>query len=206
MKTVLVVQGKGGGPKTATARNLAVAAAVAGLRVGTLDADPQGSLTYWHAQRPAEVAAIRHEQRALGDIDRKPTPEGLDLLVIDTPTAIEFFPEATGLLFDSADLVLVPVRPGPEDLVSMEGMLPYLRARRRPTRLLLSQIHPRLRETADARAVVAGMGTVAPVEIPHLQEVPRSFLAGLGTAEVAGTRTGPLFSNLWAYVAQDMGV
>ncbi len=65
MKTILVVQGKGGGPKTATARNLAVAAAVAGLRVGTLDTDPQGSLTHWHEcrQRHADVVAIRHEQR-----------------------------------------------------------------------------------------------------------------------------------------------
>ena len=35
MRTILVVQGKGGGPKTATVRNLAVAAAVAGRRVGT---------------------------------------------------------------------------------------------------------------------------------------------------------------------------
>ncbi|WP_247896382.1 nucleotide-binding protein [Azospirillum argentinense] len=40
MKKVLVTQGKGGGPKTATARNLAVAATVAGQRVATLDTDP----------------------------------------------------------------------------------------------------------------------------------------------------------------------
>lgn len=205
MKTILVVQGKGGGPKTATARNVAVAAAQAGLRVGTLDTDPQGSLTYWHSQRPGSVAAIAHEQRVLGTIDRAPTPEGLDLLVIDTPTAIEFFADATSILFDAADLVLVPVRPGPEDLISMEAMLPYLRRRRRPMRLLLSQIQPRLRETADAREIVAAMGTPAPIEIPQLQEVPRSFTAGLGTAEIAGTRTGPLFRDLWAYLDTVMG-
>lgn len=206
MKTLLVVQGKGGGPKTATVRNVAVAAAEAGLRVGTLDTDPQGSLTFWHGRRPDGVARIAHDHRLLGDIDRAPASADLDLLVIDTPTALEFFPEATAALFDAADLVLVPVRPGPEDLVSMDGMLPYLRARRRPMRLLLSQVHPRLRETADARAIVADMGTLAPVEIPHLAEVPRSFMAGLGTAEIAGTRTGPLFRDLWAYLAAEMGV
>ncbi len=32
----------------------------------------------------------------LGEIDRAPTPEGLDLLVIDTPTAIEFFADQIG--------------------------------------------------------------------------------------------------------------
>ncbi|RJF84825.1 ParA family protein [Azospirillum cavernae] len=206
MKTILVVQGKGGGPKTATARNLAVAAAVAGLRVGTLDTDPQGSLTFWHGQRPGDAVVIAHEHRLLSAIDRAPTPDGLDLLVIDTPTAIEVFPGPTAILFDSADLVLAPVRPGPEDLVSMDAMLPYLRARRRPIRLLLSQIQPRLRETVDAREIVGRMGTLAPVMIPQLQEVPRSFTAGLGTAEIAGTRTGPLFRDLWAYLAEEMGI
>lgn len=206
MKTILVVQGKGGGPKTATVRNLAVAAAAAGLRVGTLDTDPQGSLTHWHSLRPADMAPIASEQRVLSEVTERPTPQGLDLLVVDTPTAVEFFPESTSLLFDAADMVLVPVRPGPEDLVSMQGMLPYLRSRRRPTRLLLSQIQPRLRATADAREIVAGMGTMAPVEIPQLQEVPASFVAGLGTAEIPGTRTGPLFRDLWTYLAAEMGV
>lgn len=206
MRILLVVQGKGGGPKTATARNVAVAAAVAGLRVGTLDTDPQGSLTFWHGQRPGDAVAITHEHRVLSAIDRAPTPDGLDLLVIDTPTAVEFFPSPTAILFDAADLVLAPVRPGPEDLVSMQGMMPYLRARRRPIRLLLSLVQPRLRETADARDIAGGMGILAPVEIPQLQEVPRSFTAGLGTAEIAGTRTGPLFRDLWAYLAEEMGI
>lgn len=206
MKTILVVQGKGGGPKTATVRNLAVAAAAAGLRVGTLDTDPQGSLTHWHGLRPADVVPIASEQRVLGKLTERPTPQGLDLLVVDTPTAVEFFPQATAILFDAADMVVVPVRPGPEDLVSMQGMLPYLRGRRRPMRLLLSQIQPRLRATADAREIVAGMGAMAPVEIPQLQEVPASFVAGLGTAEISGTRTGPLFRDLWSYLAAEMGV
>ena len=139
MRTILVVQGKGGGPKTATVRNLAVAAAVAGRRVGTLDTDPQGSLTHWHGLRPADAVAIAHDHRVLGAVTEPPAPPGLDLLVIDTPPAVECFPESIALLFDSADLVLVPVRPGPEDLVSLQAMLPYLRARRRPLRLLLSQ-------------------------------------------------------------------
>lgn len=46
----------------------------------------------------------------------------------------------------------------------------------------------------------------APVEIPLLQEVPRSFMAGLGTAEIPGTRTGPLFRDLWVYLSAEMGV
>ncbi len=83
--------------------------------------------------------------------------------------------------------------------------MPYLRERRRPMRLLLSQTNPRLRETVDARAVVAGLGTPAPVEIPQLQEVPRTFLWGMGTAEIPGTRTGPLFQNLWSYLSTEMG-
>ncbi len=206
MKTLLITQGKGGGPKTATARNVAVAAAVAGLRVGLLDTDPQGTLTHWHGLRPAEATPLLLEQVPLPRITGRPVPvEGIDLLIIDTPTAVEFFPEATQALFSAADLVLVPVRPGPEDLVSMEGMMPYIHSRRRPTRLLLSQT-TRSRQTADARERIKGFGAPAPVEIPHLAEVPASFSRGLGTAEISGTRTGPLFSDLWTYVADTMGM
>ncbi|AWJ88280.1 chromosome partitioning protein ParA [Azospirillum baldaniorum] len=206
MRKVLVTQGKGGGPKTATARNLAVAAAVAGQRVATLDTDPQGSLTYWHSRRPQEATPIEADQVPLPRIVGAPMPiAGIDLLIIDTPTAVEFFPEATAILFDCADLVLVPVRPGPEDLVSMEGMMPYIRSRRRPTRLLLSQTS-RSRQTADARERIKDFGAPAPVEIPHLAEVPASFSRSLGTVEISGTRTGPLFSDLWTYVADTMGV
>lgn len=205
MRKVLVTQGKGGGPKTATARNLAVAAAMAGKRVATLDTDPQGSLTYWHSRRPQEATPIEADQVPLPRIGGAPVPiAGIDLLIIDTPTAVEFFPEATAILFDCADLVLVPVRPGPEDLVSMEGMMPYIRSRRRPTRLLLSQT-TRSRDTAEARERIRDFGAVVPVEIPHLQEVPRTFTLGLGTAEISGTRTGPLFTDLWTYIAAELG-
>lgn len=205
--TILVTQGKGGGPKTATARNLAVAAAMAGLRVGTLDTDPQGSLTFWHSRRPAEATPILTDHVPLHEVVSAPTPAGLglDVLIVDTPTAIEFFPEATSILFDAADLVLVPVRPGPEDLVSMEGMMPYIHSRRRPTRILLSQAS-RGRATAEARELLPQFGTVAPIEIPHLQEVPASFPRGLGTAEIRRTRTGPLWLDLWSYLAGELGI
>lgn len=45
---------------------------------------------------------------------------------------------------------------------------------------------------------------MAPVEIPQLQEVPRSVIAGLGTAEIPSTRTGPLFRDLWLHLSAAM--
>lgn len=207
MKTLLVVQGKGGGPKTATVRNLAVAAAVNGRRVATLDTDPQGTLTHWHSFRPAEVATIAGKQVPLQMIAGRPEAvDGEEVQIIDTPTAIEFFPVATQVLFDAADLVVVPVRPGPEDLLSLQDMMPYLRQRRRPMVFLLSQVKARTKAAQQARELLQQLGTLAPIEIPSLAEVPNSFAAGLGTAEVPGTRTGPLFRELWSYLAPRLGV
>lgn len=204
MKRVLIIQGKGGGPKTATCRNLAVAAAVSGWRVATIDTDPQATLTHWHSARPKDVVAIAGEQRPLFGISGPPPAvDDEEVQFIDTPTAVEFFPEATQILFAAADLVVLPVRPGPEDLLSVRDMMPFLRSRRRPMLFVLSLVKANSRAAREAREDIAALGgTLARVEIPALKEVPDSFKAGLGTAEVPRTRTGPLFQALWSDIAE----
>src|SRR5689334_14341351 len=59
-KLLLLSSAKGGSAKTTTARNLAVIAAQAGLRVATIDLDGQESLTRWWKKRPDEAPAIQH--------------------------------------------------------------------------------------------------------------------------------------------------
>ncbi len=119
MKKILVLNGKGGSGKTTTARNIAAAAAAAGLRVATLDTDPQGTLTSWWKKRPTSAATIDHFQTSIANLDALPTAiEGVDLLVIDTPTAIEMpsIRPSIERLIDAADLILTPLQATPEDL------------------------------------------------------------------------------------------
>ena len=115
MKTILIAAQKGGAGKTTLTRNLAVAAAEDGRHVLCLDLDPQGSLRGWWESREADSPSM---------LDRDPLPaeiraaigaarERFDLCIIDTPPAAsEWLAEA----IDAADLVLIPVRPSPDDL------------------------------------------------------------------------------------------
>src|SRR3954463_14360792 len=84
MKQLLILGPKGGVGKTTLARNLAVAAARAGLSVGTMDLDGQGTLDQWCNYRPEHqppVISYTHSYMALDEKGIRKIP-GLDLLVI----------------------------------------------------------------------------------------------------------------------------
>lgn len=123
MKTIVIAAQKGGAGKTTLARNLAVAASQDGRDVLCLDLDPQGSLRAWWEGRDADAPSM---------LDRDPAPDVIraalnaaqaqfDLCIIDTPPAApEWLAEALG----AADLVLIPVRPSPDDLRAVGRRLP----------------------------------------------------------------------------------
>lgn len=207
MKTLLVLNAKGGSGKTTVARNMAVAARQAGLSVATLDTDPQGSLTHWWKRRPDDVPGIEHFQQPMAEITAAPSPiDGIDLLVVDTPTAIEAYPDAAGALVDAADLVLLPARATPEDLLSVTRTMRFVRTRNRPAAFVLNGVRVRVREVTDARRQLAGIGEVAPVDLPDLAEVYRTFTAGLGVLEAAGARSAADWDALWRYAADRLGI
>lgn len=207
MIIILVFGPKGGCGKTATARNLAVRAVSAGLRVATLDADPQGSLSLWLKARPGDAPVIRGDRIPLADIAGPPMSDpDVDLLVIDTPTAVEAWPTQIGILIDSADLVLLPVQPTGEDIASMSSAMRLVRSRGRRAMFVINRANPRRVETREARRMLAGMGEVAPLDMPDLVEFPRSFSAGLGVTEWSGALSVRDVDALWSRVADMLGI
>ena len=149
MKTILIAAQKGGSGKTTLTRNLAVAAAENGRNVLCLDLDPQGSLRGWWESREADSPSM---------LDRDPLPDVLrttldaarerfDLCIIDTPPAAsEWLTEALA----AADLVLIPVRPSPDDLRAVGTTLAAVNGSDMPFAFVMSQT-PRARINRGSR-------------------------------------------------------
>ena len=198
MKTILIAAQKGGSGKTTLTRNLAVAAAENGRNVLCLDLDPQGSLRGWWESREADSPSM---------LDRDPLPDVLrttldaarerfDLCIIDTPPAAsEWLTEALA----AADLVLIPVRPSPDDLRAVGTTLAAVNGSDMPFAFVMSQT-PRARITEEAARVLAQHGRVAPVKIAHRVAYAETGATGQGVTETRDKKAGAEIAALWHYV------
>jgi len=119
MRTILVVNSKGGCGKTTLSTNLASYYAAAKLKVAIRDYDPQGSSLQWLASRPSELPRIyganaapekRHSLRSMHSW----VPSDTQVLIIDPPGGV------SGLLLQdillSVDSLLIPVAPSSIDI------------------------------------------------------------------------------------------
>ena len=198
MKTILIAAQKGGSGKTTLTRNLAVAAVENGRNVLCLDLDPQGSLRGWWESREADSPSM---------LDRDPLPDVLrttldaarerfDLCIIDTPPAAsEWLTEALA----AADLVLIPVRPSPDDLRAVGTTLAAVNGSDMPFAFVMSQT-PRARITEEAARVLAQHGRVAPVNIAQRVSYAETGATGQGVTETRDKKAGAEIAALWHYV------
>ena len=198
MKTILIAAQKGGSGKTTLARNLSVVATQDGRNVLCLDLDPQGSLRGWWESREAEAPFM---------LDRDPLPDVLraslvaaqkrfDLCIIDTPPASsEWLREALG----AADLVLIPVRPSPDDLRAVGTTLADVNGSGIPFAFVLSQT-PRARITEEAARVLAQYGRLAPVNMAQRVTYAETGATGQGVTETNDKKAGTEIAAVWDYV------
>lgn len=198
MKTIVVAAQKGGAGKTTLARNIAVAASQDGGRVLCLDLDPQGSLRAWWEGREADRPAM---------LERDPAPEALkttltaaqaqfDFCIVDTPPAA---PEWLSEALAAADLVLIPVRPSPDDLRAVGATIAAVNRARVPFAFALSQT-PRAKITDEAARVLAQHGRVAPVNIAQRVSYAETGATGQGVTETSDDRAAAEIAAVWTYV------
>jgi hypothetical protein len=107
----LCFSGKGGCGKTHLSRHIAVAAALAGHRVVTVDFDPQKGLSHWWDRRPERLPRIVNMEAGWPDAAELMEMDGpYDLMVIDTPAYHGYAdqPEHLKRLLKGAHLILIP--------------------------------------------------------------------------------------------------
>lgn len=184
-KVLTVAQQKGGAGKTTLLAHLAVAYLSRGLAVALLDADPQGSLSYWIRQREAnlEESGLTALTVEGGGLAREAArlKRAHDLVLIDSPPHTEDTPQAA---IAAADLVLVPVQPSPMDLWATRPTLVLAAAARRPALLVLNRMPPRGKLAAEIAALVESFKVpVAEARLGSRTAFAAALAGGLAVAE-----------------------
>lgn len=111
MRTIMLLNAKGGCGKSTLASNLASYYAVEGNKVALVDFDPQHSSLEWLAARPetaAEIIGIDATQEGFR------LPANLDVVIYDVPAAVHG-KELTAMV-RRADTLIIPVLPSPIDI------------------------------------------------------------------------------------------
>jgi chromosome partitioning protein len=112
MRTIAVINAKGGSGKTTVATGLASALAWEGHSVGLADLDPQCSSSDWLAEREEDYPEITpvDTQRGLR------APAGVDIMVVDTPAGV--YGQDLSKILNKAQTAVMPILPSPVDMAA----------------------------------------------------------------------------------------
>ena len=207
MKTITVAASKGGVGKSTVAAAIAVEAARCGQRVAMLDVDTQHSLSMWYALRcetlpksdnphliDVEKSEMIDEVR-MRKFARDASRTGIELLVVDTPPALMAKIEgAIGI----ADIVIVPARPSPLDLLALDPVIELCEAARCPFHFLVNAYPPRSSLTTGTFKNLAGRGKVFETMLGYRTSYAGAMMTGRTAAEIEkGDKAEAEIRALW---------
>lgn len=129
MLTIAVLNQKGGAGKTTLATNLAAAAHLGGRRTLIIDMDHQGSALDWSVAR-AEGSqlvglSVVKVDKPIAFPRFREISRGYDVIILDGPPRLG---DVTRSAACAADVVVIPVQPGPFDLWAASETLSLLDA------------------------------------------------------------------------------
>ncbi len=157
---IAIINGKGGVGKTTTAVN--VAAILAEKQdVLLVDADPQGSASWWTQRGKEGVDFDLTEENNPKILQKLRKVEEYDLIVVDTPPALRS--EALKSVITCADYIILPTPPAAMDLTALiETVKTAVMPLKVAHRVLLTKVDSRsLKETLEAQNTLLELGIPA---------------------------------------------
>jgi chromosome partitioning protein len=186
MKTIAIISQKGGAGKTTMAINLALVAETAKKSTAVIDLDPQASATGWGDHRKTDhgtdrPAVISAQAARLPQVLAAASEAGAALAIIDTAPHSE---SAALAAARSADLILIPCRPGILDLRAIHSTIDLAKLAGKPAAVVLNSVPPRgaLGDGAVEAIGVYGIN-VCPVRIGSRAVFIHSLTEGLSALE-----------------------
>lgn len=181
MKVITFAAQKGGCGKSSLAISCAVLAAQNSKRVLLLDADPQGTVLAWHAERngsPPEVREIRASN--IENQLKLLAPEAFDFVFVDTPGHDH---SGVAIAIRNSAFTLIPCCPTMADMLAIEVTANAARNLKRPFGFVLEKVPPRGTRADESAAALAEMGEVAGCRISYRMAWQDSFAAHMGITE-----------------------
>jgi len=184
---ITFAQQKGGSGKTTVLAHLAAAWAEAGRSIAIIDLDPQQSLTRWARLRadPAIVVLESKDYRAGGDI--KAARKAHDIVLVDCPGAASSLLESA---IRESDLVLAPCQPSVMDVWALASVLETARKLKRPVRILLNRMPPRLGSLEEVLAALGdARALLLATQLGNRNAFSQAMLTGRTAPEVSPRST-----------------
>jgi chromosome partitioning protein len=208
MNVLVFASRKGGSGKSTLAAHLATYIASPMRRTLLIDADPQGSLSFWHKIRGKENPALRHGVRNLAEAVKAAKREGYDWVLIDTP------PDKSATVVEAiklATLVIIPMRPGVFDIAAVQDTVDVARELRKPYAAVINGAPPK-RNNQEPPIVTDARGALNALKIPvwagqvtHRSDFSQALTEGEGAEEFeSGSHAAEEMERLWTAIDRSM--
>ena len=188
---ILVINGKGGSGKTTVSTNIAAWLAQRGETTVLVDADPQGSASYWTKSRPSDLApvyGVRIEQNSR--ITRSfqwRAPRSTRWLITDAAPGLS--DTALNDIIHNHDIIIVPVLPSDIDIRASARFIGELlltqtmRRQRRPIAVIANRVKQQTNAWERLQKFLLSLNIPYPATLRDTQYYVRAYSEGRGISD-----------------------